>query len=122
MRRDTNKVDPPIDPPILTSTPILTLNTTLTITLTTWLKAKDAANAKDKKIVQLEQELSDLNEVVLKQNEANEAKKRAIVEKNRIYQANYKKSRTFSNALLQLQQVQVCADPLLLHNYYPLCP
>jgi hypothetical protein len=78
------------------------------------LQAKDAANAKDKKIVQLEQELhvlSDLTEVVLKQNEANEAKKRAKVEYNRIYQINYKKSKSMSNALLQRQQVPVCADP-----------
>jgi hypothetical protein len=55
-----------LTPSILAPTPILTLNTT--ITLTTWLKAKDAADAKDKKIVQLEQELrelSNLNEIML---------------------------------------------------------
>ena len=97
-----------LTPPILAPTPILTLNTT--ITLTTWLKAKDAANAKDEKIGVLEQELQEMQDNVLKQHEVNEGKKRAIAEKNRIYQANYKKSKSMSNALLQLQQVPVCAD------------
>jgi hypothetical protein len=74
---------------------------------------------KTKKIVQLEQELhelSNLTEVVLKENEANEAKKRAKAESDRIYKINYKKSKSFSNALLQLQQVPVCADPLFLSS------
>ncbi len=43
MRRDTNKVDPNSNPNPNTT------NATPILTLTTWLKAKDAANAKDKK-------------------------------------------------------------------------
>ncbi len=126
------RLAPPITPPILAPTPILTLNTT--ITLTTWLKAKDAAKAKDVKIITLEQELQEMKDNVLKAHEAkakdvkiitleqelqemkdnvlkaheaNEDKKRA---KNRIQNENYKKRKSMSNALLQLQQVPVCAD------------
>ena len=99
------RLTPPITPPILAPTPILTLNTT--ITLTTWLKAKDAAKAKDVKIITLEQELQEMKDNVLKAHEANEDKKRA---KNRIQNENYKKRKSMSNALLQLQQVPVCAD------------
>jgi hypothetical protein len=35
-----------------------------------------------------------MQDQVLKQNEANEAQKRATAEKNRIYKANYKKAKS----------------------------